>query len=134
MGGCQNYGPLLGTLNIRCRTIIGTQKGTIVLTTTHMKHNFHFILHALCHLLLYLLKNPIIIPLKQIEYGFGYVLISSPYTPYSIYFRGTIHPLSPGTPSSRCTASAVHKRCCVHGRIVQNDMADPWKILGPFST
>ena len=35
MGGCQNYGPFLGTLNIRCRTIIGTQKGTIILTTTH---------------------------------------------------------------------------------------------------
>ena len=29
MGGCQNYGPVLGTLNIRGRIIIGTQKGTI---------------------------------------------------------------------------------------------------------
>ena len=37
MGGCQNYGPFLGTLNIRCRIIIGIQKGTIILTTTHMK-------------------------------------------------------------------------------------------------
>ena len=36
MGGCQNYGPLLGTLNIRGRLIIGTQKGTIILTTTHI--------------------------------------------------------------------------------------------------
>ena len=36
MGGCQNYGPFLGTLNIRCRIVIGTQKGTIILTTTHM--------------------------------------------------------------------------------------------------
>ena len=26
MGGCQNYGPYFGTLNIRCRTIIGTPK------------------------------------------------------------------------------------------------------------
>ena len=26
MGGCQNYGPFLGTLNIRGRIIIGTQK------------------------------------------------------------------------------------------------------------
>ena len=34
-GGCQNYGPFLGTLNNRCRIIIGTQKGTIILTTTH---------------------------------------------------------------------------------------------------
>ena len=36
MGGCQNCGPLLGTLSIRCRTIIGIQKGTIILTTTHI--------------------------------------------------------------------------------------------------
>ena len=36
MGGCQNYGPFLGTLNIRCRIIIGIQKGTIILTTTKM--------------------------------------------------------------------------------------------------
>ena len=35
MGGCQNYGPSLGPLNTRCR-IISTQKGTIVLTTTHI--------------------------------------------------------------------------------------------------
>ena len=38
MGGCQSYGSFLGTLNIRCRIIIGIQKGTIVLTTTHMRH------------------------------------------------------------------------------------------------
>ena len=36
MGGCQNYGPFLGTLNSRCRIIMGTQKGTIILTTTHI--------------------------------------------------------------------------------------------------
>ena len=36
MGGCQNYGPFLDTLHIRCRIITGTQKGTIVLTTTHI--------------------------------------------------------------------------------------------------
>ena len=35
MGGCQNYGPFLGTLNMRCRIIVGTPKGTIILTTTH---------------------------------------------------------------------------------------------------
>ena len=27
MGGCQNYGTFLGTLNIRCRIIMGIQKG-----------------------------------------------------------------------------------------------------------
>ena len=37
MGGCQNYGPFLGTLINSCRIIIGTQKGTIILTTTHIK-------------------------------------------------------------------------------------------------
>ena len=36
MGGCQNYGPFWGTLNIRCRIITGSQKGTIILTSTHI--------------------------------------------------------------------------------------------------
>ena len=36
MGGCQNHGPFWGTLNIRCRIIIGIQKGTIILTITHI--------------------------------------------------------------------------------------------------
>ena len=36
MGGCQNYDPLWGTLNIGCRILMGIQKGTIVLTTTHV--------------------------------------------------------------------------------------------------
>ena len=36
MGGCQNHGPFLGTLKIRGRIIVGTQKGTIILTTTHI--------------------------------------------------------------------------------------------------
>ena len=36
MGGCQNYGPFWGTLNIRCRIIMGTQKRTTILATTHI--------------------------------------------------------------------------------------------------
>ena len=36
MGGCQNYGPFWGTLNIRCHTITRIQKGTITLTTSHI--------------------------------------------------------------------------------------------------
>ena len=39
MGSCQNYDPFLDTLNIRCRIIMGIQKGTIILTTTHMVPN-----------------------------------------------------------------------------------------------
>ena len=35
MAGCQNYGPFLGTLNVRCRVIIAIQK-RIILTTTHI--------------------------------------------------------------------------------------------------
>ena len=42
VGGCQNYGPFLGTLNIRGRIIIGTQKGTIILTTTHVRYSPNF--------------------------------------------------------------------------------------------
>ena len=37
MGGCQNSGLFLGTLNIRCRITMGNLKGTIILTTTHME-------------------------------------------------------------------------------------------------
>ena len=36
MGSCQNYGPCLGTLNIRCRIILRTQEGTVILTTTEV--------------------------------------------------------------------------------------------------
>ena len=36
MGACQNEGLLLGPLNTRCRSILRTQKGTIILTTTHI--------------------------------------------------------------------------------------------------
>ena len=36
MSGCQNDGPFLGTLNIRCRIMVGTQRGTIILTTSHI--------------------------------------------------------------------------------------------------
>ena len=40
MGGCQNYGPFWGTtLNITCRTIMGIQKGTIILITTHISYH-----------------------------------------------------------------------------------------------
>ena len=34
MGGCQNYGPILGPLNARCRIILRNQRETIILTTT----------------------------------------------------------------------------------------------------
>ena len=36
MGGCQNNGPFLAVLNIKCCIIIGIQKGTIILIRTHM--------------------------------------------------------------------------------------------------
>ena len=40
MGSCQNSGPFLGTLNIGCGITIRTQKGTIILTTTHIKKSY----------------------------------------------------------------------------------------------
>ena len=36
MGGCQNYGPFLDPYYNTAPNIWGTQKGTIILTTTHM--------------------------------------------------------------------------------------------------
>ena len=45
MCACQNYGPLLGPLYTRCRIILRTQKGTIILTTTHMIAGPNFKVH-----------------------------------------------------------------------------------------
>ena len=36
MGGCQNYGPFLDPYYNTAPNIWGTQKGTIILTTTHL--------------------------------------------------------------------------------------------------
>ena len=36
MGGCQNYGPFLGPYYNTAPIIEGIQKGTLILTTTHM--------------------------------------------------------------------------------------------------
>ena len=36
MGGCQNYGPLLGFRNTRCHIVLRTRKGVIILTSTHI--------------------------------------------------------------------------------------------------
>ena len=54
MGGCQNHGPFLGTLNIRCRIIIGTQKRTIILTTTHI----HLYIYIYIHIYIYICHIP----------------------------------------------------------------------------
>ena len=48
LGSCQIQGPFLGTLNNRCRIIIGTQKGTIILTTTHLGHTRPDVQFAIC--------------------------------------------------------------------------------------
>ena len=37
MGGCQNYGPFLDPYYNTAPNISGTQKGTIILTTTHIR-------------------------------------------------------------------------------------------------
>ena len=40
MGICQNRGPFLGTLNNKCRIILGTQKGTIILKPSYGRYTF----------------------------------------------------------------------------------------------
>ena len=37
MGGCQNYGPFLGPYYNTAPIILGTQQGTLILTTTHIE-------------------------------------------------------------------------------------------------
>ena len=44
MGVCQNYGFFLGSLNNGCHIIIGIQKGTIILTTTHMSYSQYWVI------------------------------------------------------------------------------------------
>ena len=46
---CQNYGPLLGPLNTRCRITFMTQQGAMILRTTHI-----WKLYLYLHLYLYL--------------------------------------------------------------------------------
>ena len=35
-------------------------------------------------------KLVVLFRFSEVEYGFGYIIIRSPYTPYSIYLRGAI--------------------------------------------
>ena len=37
MGGCKNYDPFLGTLNSRCRIIIGIQKRTRIIGSMRLR-------------------------------------------------------------------------------------------------
>ena len=69
MGGCQNYGPFLGTLNIWCGIIIGIQKGTIILTTTRMLRNHQLLGVPQSQLLC--LKDFRFVPLMVVILGFG---------------------------------------------------------------
>ena len=43
-----------------------------------------------------------IAPLKLIEYGFGYIIIRSPYAPYYFYLRGTVGVQGLGFRDRRC--------------------------------
>ena len=43
MGGCQNYGPFMGTLNIRCRIILSTPKRDPIL------ENYPYVRHDQSH-------------------------------------------------------------------------------------
>ena len=42
-GGCQNYGPFMGALNIRCRIMLRTQSRTIIWITTHMGSSLNWL-------------------------------------------------------------------------------------------
>ena len=52
VGSCQNYGPDLGTLNNRCRIILGTPKKTIILTTTHIY--IYMYVFSILHMYIYI--------------------------------------------------------------------------------
>ena len=49
----------------------------------------------------------IIVPLKSIEYGFGYITMRSPYTPDFMYLRGTIVVAGPTAPAKQVRNSVL---------------------------
>ena len=53
MGGCQNFGAYLGTLNIRCHIKIEIQTGAIILTTTRIIFLGHTLFEEVPHLRMY---------------------------------------------------------------------------------
>ena len=61
MAGCQNYALFLGTLNIRGRIIIGTQKGTIILITTHIVNT-----HVYSHIHMHIFNCTLILQLSEL--------------------------------------------------------------------
>ena len=85
MGGCQNYGPFLGTLNIRGHIIIGTPKGTIILTTNHIAffgkdNDLHRTLSGVGCLFGRRLIFDYLKPLAREESSGSLTLIERPYT------------------------------------------------------
>ena len=52
-----------------------------------------------------------IVPRKLIEYGFGYIILRSPYIPYSIYSRGTVYYIPTWT--SWVELRRIPQPCCL---------------------
>ena len=69
MGSCQNHGPLLGPLNNRCRLILRTQNGTIILTTTHI--------------LLHIPRRSVYVVTRDVSYIYKFWALEIPLTPGS---------------------------------------------------
>ena len=67
MGGCQNYGAFLGTLNIRCRIIIGIQNGTVILTTTYMSYSLKTLVSPLTLPAIVPIYNPLYHPIEGVS-------------------------------------------------------------------
>ena len=107
MGGCQNQGPFSGTLNIRCRIVLRTQKGAIILTTTQTVYTlalkwslYRYFRVSQC--ILIWIHGPfrvIVIALEYIYYELRPTKkpCSKYYGPYSTY---TLVTKSPDPPSS----------------------------------
>ena len=68
------------------------QRGLVSLLVILLTNNFKPIRQMTTRVILSLQLPGFVVPLKRIEYGFGYIIVRSPYIPYSIYLRGTITP------------------------------------------
>ena len=103
--------PFWGTLNIRCRITIGTPKGAIILTITHI----HTLLRSLC--------NPYVLQCCNIP-----VLQSLCNLPHVVFcpMRPTRPPLTP--PRNARAAEYVEQNAYLHPQSVDSNFVSGFKM------
>ena len=107
MVSCQNYGPFLGTLNIRGRIIIGTQKRTIIF------HNHPYMYIYTCILMCMHLCT-----LQKLIYVYIYIYIYI-HTTYIPLYQCQIPHITLQTTYTPNPKLALHKGTLSRGTVLQ---------------